>query len=67
MNVRPMRPKFATLAVRSVDVSDVWGCEHAGDVRMCRDAPRYVIPVGSTVVIKDSKNVILPSKIQDSR
>lgn len=64
MNVRPMRPKFATLAVRSVDVSNVWGCGHAGDGRMFRDAPRCVISVGSTI-IKESKNVILPSKIQD--
>lgn len=64
MNVRPMRPKFATLAVRSVDVSDVWGCEHAGDGRMFRDAPRCVISVGSPI-IQESKKVILPSKIQD--
>lgn len=61
-----MRPKFVTLAVRSVDVSDVWGCKHAGDSIMFRNTPRCVISVGSTI-IKVSKNVILPSKIQDSR
>lgn len=59
-----MRPKFATLAVRSVDVSDMWGCGHAGDSIMFRDAPRWIISVGSTI-IKESKKVILPSKIQD--
>lgn len=55
MNVRPMRPKFATLAVRSVDVSDVWGCEHAGDGIMFRNAPRYVISVGSTIIEREQK------------
>lgn len=64
MNVRPMRPKFATLAVKSVDVSNVCGCEHAGDSIMFRNTPRCVISVGSTI-IKESKKVILPSKIQD--
>lgn len=64
MNVRPMRPKFVTLAVRSVDVSDVCGCEQAGDSIMFRDAPRWIISVGSTI-IEESKKVILPSKIQD--
>lgn len=55
MNVRPMRPKFATLAVRSVDVSDVCGCEHAGDSIMFRDAPRCVISVGSTIIKREQK------------
>lgn len=52
MNVRPMRPKFATLAVRSVDVSDVWGCKQAGDGTMFRDASRRVISVGSKYCYK---------------
>lgn len=50
-----MRPKFATLAVRSVDVSDVWGCKHAGDGIMFRDAPRYVISVGTTIIEREQK------------
>lgn len=55
MNVRPMRPKFATLAVRSVDVSDVCGCEHAGDSIMFRNASRCVISVGSTIIEREQK------------
>lgn len=50
-----MRPKFATLAVRSVDVSDVCGCKHAGDSITFRNAPRCVISVGSTFIEREQK------------
>lgn len=52
-----MRPKFVTLAVRSVDVSNVWGCKHAGDVTIVSQyAPlRYLSTVGSTVIEREQK------------